>query len=69
MSMEDRIDSKAQEYGGKAKEAAGKLTDDEELAQRGRNDQAKAGVKKAVNDVKDAVRDATDKVKHAMRKE
>jgi uncharacterized protein YjbJ (UPF0337 family) len=67
--MDDRIDNKAEEYGGKAKEAAGKLADDEELAQQGRNDQAKAGVKNAAEDVKDAVRDAADKVKHAAGKD
>lgn len=56
MSMEDRTEHKTQEYGGKAKEAAGKLADDEELAQQGRNDQAKAGVKQAIDKVKNALR-------------
>ena len=69
MSTEDRINNKAEEFGGKAKEAAGNLTGDDELAQQGKNDQAKAGMKQAVNDVKDAVRDAADKVKAALHKD
>jgi uncharacterized protein YjbJ (UPF0337 family) len=67
--MEDRINNKAEDLGGKAKQAAGNLTGDDELAQQGRNDQAKAGFKEAVNDVKDAVRDAADKVKAALHKD
>jgi uncharacterized protein YjbJ (UPF0337 family) len=68
MSMDDKIQNKTEEFGGKAKEGVGNLTGDEKLAQQGRNDQAKAGVKEAVNDVKDAVRDATNKVKDALHK-
>ena len=56
MSIEDEFEHKTEEYGGKAKEAAGKLTGDEELAQQGRNDQAKAGVKNAIDKVKNALR-------------
>lgn len=40
---------------GKAKETAGKLTDDERLEQQGKEDQAKGSVKEAGRDVKDAV--------------
>jgi uncharacterized protein YjbJ (UPF0337 family) len=69
MSTDDRINNKAEDLGGKAKQAAGNLTGDDELAQQGRNDRAKAGVKEAVNDVKDAVRDAADKVKAALHKD
>ena len=42
---------------GKTKEAAGKVTDDERLEAEGKMDQAKAGMKNAVEDVKDAFRD------------
>lgn len=40
---------------GKAKEAAGKAADDENLENEGKRDQAKASVKDAANKVKDAV--------------
>lgn len=40
---------------GKAKETAGKVTDDERLEQQGKEDQAKGSVKDAANKVKDAV--------------
>ena len=69
MSMPDKINNKTDDLGGKAKEAAGKVTGDEELAQRGRDDQAKAAVKDAVDDVKKSVRDAADKVKNALHKD
>lgn len=39
---------------GKAKEAAGKVTDDERLEQQGKEDQAKGSVKEAARNVKDA---------------
>ena len=69
MSTEDRINNKAEDLGGKAKEAAGKVTGDDALAQQGRNDQAKAGIKDAVNNVKESAKDAIDKVKHAVHKD
>lgn len=43
---------------GKAKEAAGRMTDNEELVAEGKMDQAKGDVKSAVEKGKDAVRDA-----------
>jgi uncharacterized protein YjbJ (UPF0337 family) len=45
------------------------VTGDENLAQQGRNDQAKASVKNAVNDAKEGVKDAMDKVKNALRRD
>ena len=69
MSTEDRINNKAQDLGGKAKAAAGNLTGDDDLAQQGRNDQAKAGVKDAVHNVKESAKDAINKVKHAAHKD
>lgn len=68
MSFSDRMDNKTDEFGGKAKEAVGNATDDENLAQQGRNDQAKAGMKDAADRTKDAVGDAAEKVKNAFRK-
>jgi uncharacterized protein YjbJ (UPF0337 family) len=68
MSFSDRIDNKTDELGGKAKEAVGNATDDENLAQQGKNDQAKAGLRDAVDRTKDAVGDAAEKVKGAFKK-
>lgn len=44
---------------GKAKEAVGKVTDDEEREREGKLDQAKGNAKDALDRAGDAVRDAT----------
>jgi uncharacterized protein YjbJ (UPF0337 family) len=54
MSREDKIDNTAEDLKGKAKEAAGRATDDERLEAEGRDDQSKADLKKAGEKVKDA---------------
>ncbi|QIM18110.1 CsbD family protein [Leucobacter coleopterorum] len=54
MSVEDKIKNAAQGLVGKAKEAAGKLTDDERQEAEGRADQAGADLKQAGEKVKDA---------------
>jgi uncharacterized protein YjbJ (UPF0337 family) len=54
MSAGDKIQNAAEDLGGKAKEGAGKLTNNEHLEAEGKADQAKADVKKAGEDVKDA---------------
>ncbi|MGW7539496.1 CsbD family protein [Amycolatopsis sp. NPDC054798] len=69
MSMGDKIGAKADDFGGKAKEAAGSLTGDEKLENEGKADQAKAGIKEAAENVKDALGDAADKVKNALKKD
>jgi uncharacterized protein YjbJ (UPF0337 family) len=54
MGLDDKIENKTEDVGGKAKEAAGKATDDERLEAEGKNDQSKADVKQAGEKVKDA---------------
>ncbi|MET4783540.1 CsbD family protein [Glaciihabitans sp. UYNi722] len=54
MSASDKIENATQDLGGKAKEAAGKATDNDKLAAEGKADQASASVKKAGENVKDA---------------
>lgn len=54
MGLDDKIKNAAQDLGGKAKEAAGKVSDNERLEAEGQADQAKADVKKAGENVKDA---------------
>jgi uncharacterized protein YjbJ (UPF0337 family) len=59
----DKIGNKVEDLGGKAKEATGNVTGDEQLQAEGKADQAKAGLKDAVEDVRDAAGDVVDKVK------
>lgn len=56
MALDDKIKNAAQDLAGKAKEAAGKATDNERLEAEGKADQAKAEVKKTGEDVKDVFR-------------
>ncbi|WP_410651491.1 CsbD family protein [Amycolatopsis sp. cmx-4-54] len=68
MSLGDKISNKAEEFGGKAKETAGDATGNDELRAEGQADQAKAGLKGAVENVKDAVGDAADKLRDTFKK-
>lgn len=54
MGLDDKIQNAAEDLGGKAKEAAGKASDDERLEAEGKGDQAKADLKQAGEKVKDA---------------
>ncbi|MFC0107766.1 CsbD family protein [Kibdelosporangium aridum] len=56
MALSDKITNKAEELGGKAKEATGQATGNDGLVAEGKTDQAKATVKNAVEDVKDTVK-------------
>ena len=47
---------------GRAKQAAGDLTDNEDLHDEGERDEAAGKVKDKVDDVKDSVNDAVDSV-------
>lgn len=65
MSTSDRASNAFEDLKGKAKEATGHATGDEQLEAEGKLDQAKAGLKDKVEDVKDAIaakfNDATDR--------
>lgn len=63
MSLGDKINNKADELGGKAKETAGNVTGDQDLADEGRADQAGAALKGAAENVKNAVSDAAEKIR------
>jgi uncharacterized protein YjbJ (UPF0337 family) len=54
VSGTDKAKNKAQDLGGKAKEAVGKLTGDERTRKEGKGDQAKSNLKDAGEKVKDA---------------
>ena len=60
----DKIDKAA----GKAKEAAGKATDDPELTDEGRQDQAEAEAKSAVKKAGDHLGNAAEKARDAFKK-
>ena len=57
MGVGDRMENTGEDLKGKAKEATGKVTDNERLEAEGKMDQAKADMKNTVEDVKDAFRD------------
>ncbi|MCB1253778.1 MAG: CsbD family protein [Austwickia sp.] len=54
MGLGDKISNAADDMGGKAKEAAGKATDDRDLEAEGKGDQAVSDLKQAGEKVKDA---------------
>ena len=62
MGTKDRASNRAQDAKGRVKEAAGSITGNRDLKNKGKTDQAKAGLKNAGEDLKDAA----DKVKDAV---
>ena len=56
------------EIKGRAKEAVGDLTDDEDLQREGKADQTAGKVKETVDDVKEKVEDAVDAVKDRFKR-
>jgi uncharacterized protein YjbJ (UPF0337 family) len=63
MGFDDKVDNKSEELKGRAKEAAGAVTNDDELKNEGRADQAESSVKQAGEKAKDAVEDLKDAIK------
>ena len=63
MGFDDKVENKVDDLKGKGKEAAGAVTDDDELRAEGKADQSKASVKDAGEKVKDAVDDVKDAFK------
>lgn len=57
MGVGDKMENAAEELGGKAKEAAGKMTNDDEKVAEGKADQVKANMKQAGENVKDAFKE------------
>ena len=54
MGLDDKIKNAAEDLTGKAKESAGRASDNPDLEAEGQNDQTKANLKKAGESVKDA---------------
>lgn len=57
------IQNTAEELGGKAKEAAGEATGNQDLQNEGKGDQLKSQIKQGVEDVKDKATEALGKLK------
>lgn len=55
--------SRMDEAKGRAKEAVGDLTDDEDMKREGKMDQAGATIKEKVEEAKDTMDETVDKVK------
>ena len=56
MAADDKVQNEAEKLGGKAKEAFGHATGDDEKVAEGRDDQAAGSLKQAGENVKDAFR-------------
>ncbi len=56
-------DSNKDEMKGRAKEAVGSITDDDEMRREGRNDQRAADLKKGVERAGEKAKDAIDKIR------
>jgi uncharacterized protein YjbJ (UPF0337 family) len=63
MGFDDKADNKADDLKGRAKEAAGSITGDDDLKNEGRADQAQSSVKQAGEKAKDALGDVKDAFK------
>ncbi|MDL9947957.1 CsbD family protein [Gordonia sp. ABSL11-1] len=62
MGLDDKISNKTEDLKGKAKEATGSATGDDELKNEGKGDQASSAVKDGVESVKDAAGTVKDKL-------
>jgi uncharacterized protein YjbJ (UPF0337 family) len=60
MGLDDRLENKAQDIGGRAKEAVGSVTGNASLKAEGEADQKKASLKDKVESVKDKVQEKVD---------
>ena len=58
------MSEKTEDLKGRAKEAAGSLTDNDKLRREGKGDQASASAKEKAEDAVDAVKDKVDRVLH-----
>ncbi|WP_026920478.1 CsbD family protein [Gordonia polyisoprenivorans] len=66
MALSDDAKNKAEELKGRGKEAAGSLTDDQDLKNEGKGDQAVAQGKQKIADAADAVKDKVDDIKDKL---
>ncbi len=62
MGLDDKIKNTAEDATGKAKEAAGDVTDNDKLKGEGKVDQAKSSVKDAAENAKDKISEGINKI-------
>ncbi|GAC79894.1 MULTISPECIES: CsbD family protein [Gordonia] len=62
MGINDKFENKAEELKGRAKEAAGAATGDDDLKNEGKADQASSAVKKGIEEVKDKANEVIGKI-------
>ncbi len=60
MGMEDKIKNTAEDLGGKAKEAAGKVSGDKNVEAEGKVDQVSAEIKEKVSEFTDKAKDMAE---------
>ncbi len=60
------MSGEADKISGRMKQAAGDLTDNEDLKNEGKKDEAAGKVKDFVDDAKDKANDAVDSIKNAL---
>ena len=63
------MEGKADDLKGRAKEAAGDLTDNDDLKREGKSDQASGKVKDFLEDAKDKGEEIVDKVKDKVNRD
>lgn len=62
MGIDDKLKNKAEDFGGKAKEAAGKASGDDTLEAEGKADQVKSSAKDAAENAKDKAAEGFNKI-------
>ena len=62
MGIADKFSNKAEDLGGRAKEAAGAATGDDELKGEGKADQASSAIKDGMEKVKDKANEIVGKL-------
>jgi uncharacterized protein YjbJ (UPF0337 family) len=62
------MDSNTDDIKGRVKEAAGDLTDNEDLKREGKADRAGGKVKEVIEDIGDKAKDVVDDVKDKLRR-
>lgn len=67
MAFDDTVKQKVDQASGKAKEAVGKLTDDEKLEAEGRLQHDKAKVAEDVDKIKKTAQDVAKDIKDAFK--
>jgi uncharacterized protein YjbJ (UPF0337 family) len=66
--MEGKFEGKKNDFKGRVKEAAGDLTDDEELQREGKTDRASGKVKEKLEQAKEKGEELVDKAKERIQR-